>query len=31
MNADKNSLQDELKLNLPVERCSQEKNPLEDT
>lgn len=31
MNTDDDSLEDEIKINLPVKRCSQEKNALEDT
>lgn len=31
MNADDDSAQAEIKLHLPVKRCSQEKNTLEDT
>ena len=31
MNTDNDSLEDEIKINLPVKRCSQEKNALEDT
>lgn len=31
MNSDNDSLEYEIKINLPVKRCSQEKNALEDT